>query len=198
MGIKTNEVYAGNFLKADALKGDGGNYNTLRLTIHGARMHKFDDGTEQIVIGFKEDGRELGLNKTNAQAIEEITGSNDTDDWEGKQVEIYVDKNVMYGGKKIPAIRIRAIENTAPASKPVASTATKAVLMKSFASWANIDSKDPGFVPALTKFAASEGASVATLLEDEALKLIKAAGAYAASGMSFEDAMTAAADSPPF
>lgn len=197
MGIKTNEVYAGNFLKADALKGDGGNYNVLRLTIHGARMHKFDDGAEQIVIGFKEDTRELGLNKTNAGAIEEITGSNDTDDWEGKRIEIYVDKNVMYGGKKIPAIRVRAIDSGAVTRIP-ATVSAKSNLMKAFAVWGNMDTKDPNFIPHLTQFAAGEGVGLGMMLEDEAARLITTINANAEKNVSLASVLEAAADLPPF
>lgn len=197
MGIKTNDVYAGNFLKADSLKGDGGNYNTMRLTIHGARMHKFDDGTEQIVIGFKEDGRELGLNKTNAAAIEEITGSNDTDDWEGKRVEIYVDKNVMYAGKKIPAIRVRALDSAPASSAPFPATiATKATLAREFAKWSGLDAKDPEFVPKLTKFAGTEGVSMSHVLEDQAAKLITVIAGHYTAKTTLNSILSAADDLP--
>lgn len=119
--MKMGDVYKGAFLKADDLKTAAGKYGTLLLTIAGCRTGNFDDGTEQRVAGFEEDDRELGLNKTNFAAIVEITGEEDDDNWAGTQIELYVDTNVLYKGKKVPAIRVRAPQ--AAAAKPAATAA---------------------------------------------------------------------------
>lgn len=109
--MKKSEVFS-KFLKADALKNDKGGYDTMILTVKEqgkdtGREHKFEDGTVQVVIGFEEDDRELGLNVTNFDSIVEIAGKNDTDDWGGTKIEVWVDTKIKYGSKTVSGIRIR-------------------------------------------------------------------------------------------
>jgi hypothetical protein len=53
----------------------------------------------------------LVLNSTNIQLIEAITGSDDTDNWSGKQIVLYDDPTVSFGGKITGGIRVRAPRN---------------------------------------------------------------------------------------
>ncbi len=48
------------------------------------------------------------LNWTNIQLCAQATGSEDTDEWPGKQVVLYNDPNVSFGGNLTGGIRIRA------------------------------------------------------------------------------------------
>jgi hypothetical protein len=48
------------------------------------------------------------LNVTNIDLCEEILGSDDTDQWLGKRLVLFVDPNVMYAGKRVGGIRVRA------------------------------------------------------------------------------------------
>jgi len=48
------------------------------------------------------------LNSTNTKRIAKITGSDETDDWEGKQVVLYFDENIEFGGEIVGGIRARA------------------------------------------------------------------------------------------
>lgn len=196
MGIRMRDVYAGDFMKSEHMLGANGEYSTMRLTINGARMHEWDDGKKQIVISFKEDDRSLGLNVTNAETLKSLFHSDDSDAWMGKQVELYVDKNVMFGGKKIPAIRIREVGGGN--SRTPATVSTKAMLMKAFAAWGNMDTKDPNFIPHLTKFAAGEGVGLASMLEDEAQRLIATINTNAEKNIDLGTVLEAAADAPPF
>ena len=59
------------------------------------------------------------LNSTNAQLCSAILGSDDTDDWKGKRVVLYVDPTVMYAGQVVGGIRVRRPKPTAPPPKPV-------------------------------------------------------------------------------
>jgi hypothetical protein len=76
-------------------------------------------GTETRLVlyldGFK---KGLVLNATNAQALEEVTGTEDCEKWEDTPIQVYVDPDVKYGGKKIGGIRIR---------KPGTSTGTTTI-----------------------------------------------------------------------
>ena len=57
---------------------------------------------------FKEEDKGMVLNWTNIQLTAKATGSDDTDDWVGKQIVLYEDPNVSFGGKLVGGIRIRA------------------------------------------------------------------------------------------
>lgn len=128
--MKKSEVFS-KFIKAEALSNGKGGYDSMVLTIkdQGAetgREHKFEnDGSVQVVIGFEEDDRELGLNVTNFDSIVDITGQNDTDNWGGTKIEIYVDPKIKFGARTVAGIRIRkpsggsaAAPKSAPAGGP--------------------------------------------------------------------------------
>jgi len=55
---------------------------------------------------FNELDKPLVLNMTNGQRIEVITGSSDFDDWIGKEITLYNDKSVSFGGKLTGGIRV--------------------------------------------------------------------------------------------
>lgn len=62
------------------------------------------------------------LNSTNGQLIAHALKSDDSDDWTGKQVVLYDDPSVSFGGKLVGGIRVRAVPKTGGA-KPAASPA---------------------------------------------------------------------------
>lgn len=64
---------------------------------------------------FEEADKPLVLNSTNGQIIAKITGSEESDDWIGHKIVLYVDPNVSFGGKVVGGIRCRAPK----APKPV-------------------------------------------------------------------------------
>lgn len=113
--MRKADVFPSKYLKAEGLALGGGRYGTLTLTIESVSTSEpFDDGKVQRVLHFKEDGRELGLNATNWDTIAYITGKDDDDHWGGSKIELYVDPHVRFGGKIVPAIRVRAPQGVAP------------------------------------------------------------------------------------
>lgn len=116
--MKKHETYKSNFLKAEQLETAPGKYKTMAVTVTEVTSHTFDDGKAQRVLTFRETEQQLGLNLTNWDSMADITGKADDDEWIGAKVELWVDKNVMYGGKKIPAIRIREIGGGAGEAAP--------------------------------------------------------------------------------
>ena len=60
------------------------------------------------LMHFMEGNKPLVLNSTNIQLTARICGSENTDDWTGKQLVLYTDPNVSYAGKLVGGIRIRA------------------------------------------------------------------------------------------
>lgn len=87
------------------------------VTIESTELKEFDDGNK-LIINFVGNGKALVCNKTNASRIEEVTGSDDTDDWDGKKIYLGVRK-VEFQGKLVPAIRVLLPdEMPAPSKKP--------------------------------------------------------------------------------
>ena len=65
-------------------------------------------GTEtRLVLYFDGLKKGLVLNTANAEALAEITGTDEYEQWSDVPIELYVDPDVKYGGKKIGGIRIR-------------------------------------------------------------------------------------------
>jgi hypothetical protein len=60
----------------------------------------------------------LVLNTANCEILAQITGTDDPNEWEDVALQLYVDPDVKYGGKKTGGIRIRKVVEV-PVSNPV-------------------------------------------------------------------------------
>jgi hypothetical protein len=103
-------------------KEDVGEDGTI-LTIKGFRMEtlKNDDGDEdKMVMHFVEDVKPMVLNRTNAQLIGVVTGCATAGEARGKQLVVYNDPTVGYGGKITGGLRIKKLAGQ-PKPAPVAS-----------------------------------------------------------------------------
>jgi hypothetical protein len=58
-------------------------------------------------IKYAEFDKPMLLNSTNIKALEKACGSGDTDEWTGKEVIVYNDENVSFGGQVTGGLRIR-------------------------------------------------------------------------------------------
>lgn len=94
------------FLKQDDV-GEG-----VVVTIKGCHEENVaKEGAEPEMkwcMTFHEQAKPLVLNSTNGQILAKIFGSDNSDDWTGKKVELYRDPNVSFGGKLVGGIRCRA------------------------------------------------------------------------------------------
>lgn len=97
------------------------------------RMIENDNGSKDSkwLMYFNEGLKPLILNMTNVQLAARACGSEDTDDWTGKQIVLFVDPNVSYQGKLVGGIRIRAPKPQAVA--PV--VAQKQAIVAAAAKW---------------------------------------------------------------
>lgn len=90
-----------------------------RVTIKNLLMEtiKSDGGDEdKPVLHFSDFEKAMVLNNTNWQTIEEVYGD-ESDNWGGKQIELYLDPGVMFGGKRVGGVRVRVPNGaSAPAS----------------------------------------------------------------------------------
>ena len=99
--MKAGDVFPSNYLKAEDL----GSHEPV-VTIDKVTMEKLGDDNKPV-LHFRGKDKQLALNKTNFNAIVDITGEDDTDNWSGKKIKLYATK-VDYQGKRVPAIRIDA------------------------------------------------------------------------------------------
>ena len=77
------------------------------------------------VMHFKEDIMPLVMNWTNIQLCAQVCGSEDTDNWIGKEIVLWNDPNVSFAGKLTGGVRIRARQQTAPKPAPARSDSTQ-------------------------------------------------------------------------
>lgn len=82
------------------------------LTIKGFRMETLesDDGDEdKMVLHFMEDVKPMVLNRTNAQLVGVATGAKVAGEAKGKQIVVYNDPTVSFGGKITGGLRIKKV-----------------------------------------------------------------------------------------
>ena len=94
----------------------------LVLTIKGFRMEtlKSDEGEEdKMILHFMEDVKPMVLNRTNSQLIGVATGARTTGESRGKQIVVYNDPTVGFGGKITGGLRIKKVTG-APKQVPKA------------------------------------------------------------------------------
>lgn len=104
--MKREDAFPSKWLKAEHLKEAPG--RKLVLTISGVTTVKYRDGSTSRALSFDETDKQLGLNKTNWEACEQITGRDDDEKWAGHKVEAFFTM-VEFGGKQVPGIRLRPV-----------------------------------------------------------------------------------------
>jgi hypothetical protein len=92
-------MFPGKYLKADDLKG-----GEPTVKISHIKIETLGEDSKPVLY-FSGKDRGLVLNRTNWAAIVDITGRDDSDDWEGQKVKLVVRK-VEFQGKRVAAIRI--------------------------------------------------------------------------------------------
>lgn len=108
--MKLNDAFPGNYLKKEDFEPE------RTMTIKGCSLYEFkDDDKKKPGITFEEDDRPLIMNKTNWGLISTYLGSDDTDDWIGKQVTLYNDPSISMGGKLVGGVRVKPAEQQAKA-----------------------------------------------------------------------------------
>ena len=97
-----------NYLKKDDVGEDG-----VILTIAGFKQEtlKTDTGDEtKVVMYFQEEGyKPMVLNTTNATILGKITGCVTAGEARGKQVVVYDDPSVSFGGKATGGLRLKKV-----------------------------------------------------------------------------------------
>lgn len=105
--VKVSDIYGGDFLTAQDLSKQG----RIQVTIKEAEEITFKDENKKILLTFKEFDKKLVLNKTNANKLIGLTGSDDSDDWKGQEIDLYL-VQVQFQKNEVPSIRVGRRLNT--------------------------------------------------------------------------------------
>ena len=100
---KVSDMIQSKFLRKEDLDDD------LIVTVKSVKLEDMpgDDNEQRWVVYFRELPKGLVLNVTTIRALESAFG-NDTDQWLGGKVELYVDPAVTFKGKVVGGLRLRA------------------------------------------------------------------------------------------
>ena len=113
--MKIGSAFPGQYIKAADLQG-----KRVQVVIDRVEMEDIG-GETKPVLHFRGKERGLVLNKTNANAVWGITGTDETDDWGGVTVVLYPSKT-DFQGKRVDCIRIdppaQPVKRVAPPPPP--------------------------------------------------------------------------------
>jgi hypothetical protein len=102
----------------------------LRVTIRDLVQENVakNDEPEELkwIMFFREVDQGLVLNTTNIGLCELACGSNETDDWLGKQIVLFNDPTIMFGGRRTGGIRIRPATGPGAKASPAKASPVKA------------------------------------------------------------------------
>lgn len=98
--MKIGASFPSDYLKAAHIP-DG---RRIIVTIENVQIQKIQKDTRPVVY-FQGKDKGLVLNKTNANKITEIAGTDETDNWRGVQIALF-STMVDYQGKPVAAIRV--------------------------------------------------------------------------------------------
>jgi hypothetical protein len=102
--MNVNDIYGGDWLKSEHLQGD------TNVTVEGCTVHEMgEEKRKQLVLSFRDQSKQLGLNKTNAETMSSMFGT-ETNDWISKKVCLWVDENVYLNGKRVCGVRIKSAQ----------------------------------------------------------------------------------------
>lgn len=102
----TREMLPSKYLKKEDV-GEGvlatiQSFEKVNVAVEGA------EAEYKWAASFHELDKPLVLNSTNIHVMEAVFGSDNTDNWVGKQIVLYNDPNVSFAGKITGGIRVRA------------------------------------------------------------------------------------------
>jgi hypothetical protein len=109
--VRVNEMILSKFLRKEDLDDE------LVVTIKTVRREDMpgDAGEQRWVLFFRELPRGLVLNTTTIRVLEKAYGQ-DSEDWSGKKVTLYVDPNVSFKGQIVGGLRLRPFKRPPPSA----------------------------------------------------------------------------------
>ena len=95
------------YLKQEDVGEDG-----LILTVKGFSRETLENdekSEEKTILHFVENVHPMVLGPTNAELLRDATGANIAREAKGKQIVVFADRTVMFGGKRTGGLRIKRI-----------------------------------------------------------------------------------------
>src|SRR5262245_25232608 len=114
--MKRDDLFPSKYLKCADLKGKPRVVEIEQAPVETLKNQKGEE-QRKVVLYFKGAKKALPLNLTNFDAVADIAGSDETNDWLGTKIELYPTTTMM-GGKITDCIRIRRPQEGLPASPP--------------------------------------------------------------------------------
>lgn len=115
--MKIGDMIESKYLKQADVDGE------LVVTVQGLKKvnvaREDEDPEYRWTVKFQELPKPLIANVTNLKRLAKALGD-DTDDWIGKQVILYVDPDIEFGGNIVGGLRVKAIRNPAGKAKAAA------------------------------------------------------------------------------
>ena len=109
--MKRDEMFPSKYLRAEDLRGQ-----TIVVTVAGVEWEEVGDSETHPVVHFENKKKGMVLRPTNGDMLFALLGE-DSDDWTGKQVELYV-TDTVYKGRPTKGVRVRGIQAQTPAGPP--------------------------------------------------------------------------------
>lgn len=114
---KITEMLPSSYLKQSDFTEEGF-IVTIKLIKHENLANEKDAPDFKYVVYFKEFEKGLVLNTTNINGLAKACNSEDTDDWVGKEIIVFVDPNVGYGGQITGGLRVKRYASAQPKQAP--------------------------------------------------------------------------------
>lgn len=111
--MKGSDVFPSKYLRGSDMED-----REIPATVSHVAMEDVADGEKKPVAHFKGATKGVVLNKTNWDRLAHISGSDDSDDWDGLRVILYTEL-VTFNGKTGPSIRIKKPPQGTPQPVPV-------------------------------------------------------------------------------
>jgi hypothetical protein len=114
--MKRDDLFPSKYAKCADLKGRPRVVEIEHAPIETLKNPKGEE-QRKVVLYFRGAKKALPLNLTNFDAVAEIVGSDETNDWPGTRIELYP-ATTMLGGKITDCIRIRRPQEGLPIPPP--------------------------------------------------------------------------------
>jgi hypothetical protein len=118
--MKLGDAYPSKYLTAEDLDG-----KDVTLTIDSIELEEIGQGADKskkLVIGFRGKKKQFVVNKTNANTIAKVLGSDDTDDWIDQRITIGP-REVEFQGNMVWSIRVSLKKPASQQAKEAAAPA---------------------------------------------------------------------------
>lgn len=101
------DEFFGNFLKVEDIVKEK---SVVVKEVKVETIGREEAAKDKLVVYFEEFEKGLALNKINSEALAELADSREIENWPKTKAILYVDKNVMFAGKRVGGIRIKSLE----------------------------------------------------------------------------------------